>query len=285
VAEHMPRRWLIVGHGSVGSELARRLRDAGVVPRIYDPMPRLPVRATERVDALDASMVPFDAVVSCVSPPAALDVVAAIAPVIDARTLMLDWNTLLPEVKAELAQRCAAAVVDVALLDTLDDWSRRPSLAVSGERAADGAALLLPMGFQVDVVGDVCGDAARLKLARSLFMKTLEALVVEFEAAVAPLPGRDIVKASIERNLGGTFTEFAQLLLRTDRVHATRRHAELEGAVAVYRRAGRPVHLASAAVDVLGSAAAAWTEPHAPPVGATLEELAAYLGERLDANR
>ena len=51
------------------------------------------------------------------------------------------------------------------------------------------------------------GDAALLKYARSIFMKTLEALVVEFEAAIATLPGRDIVTASIERNLGPTLIE------------------------------------------------------------------------------
>jgi 3-hydroxyisobutyrate dehydrogenase-like beta-hydroxyacid dehydrogenase len=285
MSEEAQERWLIVGHGSVGSELARRLRDTGIVPHIFDPLPRVPIRMAERIERLDASVASFDGIVSCVSPPAALDVVSTVAPVVLPGTMLLDWNTVLPSVKQEVADRSAASVIDVALLDTLDQGSRRPSLAVSGRRAMDAVAVLVLLGFQVEVVGEHCGDAARLKLARSLFMKTLEALIVEFEAAVAVLPGRAVVMASIEGNLGSTFTDFARLLLRTDQLHAARRYAELEGAVSVFREAGRPVDLADAAVGVLRAAAAAWAEPDAPVTGAPLEMLAGFLGERLHADR
>ena len=88
----------------------------------------------------------------------------------------------------------------------------------------------------VDVAGAECGDAALLKLARSLFMKSLEALVIEFEAAIAPLAGRDIVVGSIERNLGERFTAFSRMLIETDRIHAARRSRELEEAIAILRR-------------------------------------------------
>ncbi len=131
------------------------------------------------------------------------------------------------------------------------------------------------------MVGPECGDAALLKFARSLFMKTLEALVVEFEAAIADLPGRDIVTASIERNVGARFVDFSRMLLETDRVHATRRSHELAEAIEVYGQAGRPVHLATAAVEVLRAASAAWAAPDAPSSDAGGRALARYLSVRL----
>jgi 3-hydroxyisobutyrate dehydrogenase-like beta-hydroxyacid dehydrogenase len=199
-------------------------------------------------------------------------------------TLYFDWNTLLPEAKRQIAMAAPCRVVDVALLDTLDEESARPSLAISGPNAAAAVPVLAELNFHIDVVGPNCGDAARLKLARSLFMKSLEALVVEFEAAVAPMAGREVIVASIERNLGARFTDFARMLLETDRIHATRRAVELEGAVEVYRQAGRSVRLASAAIDVLRAAAAAWRSPGAPAVDAGGRAFAQFLATRLKAD-
>ena len=197
----------------------------------------------------------------------------------------MDWNTVAPGVKRSLAAAAPCAVVDVALLDTLDEESASPSLAISGSRAAEVAEALEALGFHVDVVGDAAGDAALLKYARSLFMKTLEALVVEFEAATASLPGRAIVTASIERNLGPRFMDFARMLLETDRVHAPRRADELASAVDAHVEAGLAVPLAAAAVEVLRDAARVWQEADAPPSDAGAPALAAYLARRLPERR
>ena len=284
----MPKRpgsWLLVGHGSVGSSLVWRLRAAGIEPGVHDPAPRIAIPDGLGLASLGGDGRTFDVVVSCVTPSEALAAAAATAVVSRPDTLLLDWNTLLPDVKAALFGRTPASVVDVALLDTLDADAAAPSLAVAGTRAGEAAACLEALGFSVEVVGDQPGDAARLKLARSLFMKTLEALVIEFEAAIGTLPGADVVRHSIERNTGATFAEFARLLLRTDRVHAARRAAELRGAVEVYRELGRPVALAGAAVGTLEDAADAWARPDAPAEDASLAELTRHLGETLDARR
>ena len=278
-------RWLVMGHGSVGSVLVRRLHAVGVEPHVFDPEPRVAIQVGEHVGSLGSGMTPYDYVISCVSPAASLEVPLQTAPVVDSGTILLDWNSVTPSVKQEIASRSPASVVDVALLDTLDEDSQGPSLATSGEAAGAATAVLVSLGFHVDVVGDTCGDAARLKLARSLFMKTHEALVVEFEASIATLPGRDVVRASIERNTGETFGAFARLLLRTDQLHAARRFVELESAVQVYQEAGRPVHLAASAIDVLRAAADAWARPDAPAPGSDLDDLAMFLGEHLHAHR
>jgi 3-hydroxyisobutyrate dehydrogenase-like beta-hydroxyacid dehydrogenase len=273
-------RWLIVGHGSVGSALARRLSQRGARPWIYDPAPRVPVVDGELLRSLDG-VAPFDQVISCVVPSAALKAIEAARPAFGPATLYLEWNTLTPEAKQQVAAMAPGAVVDVALLDTLDQEAAHPSLAVSGPRAADAAMLLRSYDFLVAEVGAVCGDAALLKLSRSLFMKCLEALVLEFNAAVAPLKGRSVVIESIERNLGHRFTAFSRMLIETDRIHAERRATELEEAVTVFAASGRSLAVAEASVDVLRAAAVAWRLAAAPKPGTGAEVLAAFLSTEL----
>jgi 3-hydroxyisobutyrate dehydrogenase-like beta-hydroxyacid dehydrogenase len=273
--------WLVAGHGSVGSALVRRIGRTGTPVAVYDPAPRVAVVTVEHFPALNARVTPFSYVISCVAPAAASEVVDTLRPVLGPATLYLDWNTLTPDAKRIIAEKAPCPVVDVALMDTLDSEAAEPSLAVSGPEAAAAARLLMPLGFRVEVVGSDCGDAALLKLARSLFMKSLEALIVEFEAAIAVLPGRDVVIASIERNLGERFMAFSRMLLETDRIHAARRSPELDEALSVFRRMGSSVHLATAAADVLRAAAAAWREPDAPVIGADGLDLARFLAGRL----
>ena len=110
-------------------------------------------------------------------------------------------------------------------------------------------------------------------------------LVVEFEAAVSALPGRAIVTASIGRNLGPGFMDFARMLLETDRIHAARRADELAGAVSAHVEAGLSVPLATAAVGVLRAAATAWHHVVAPPIGASPDALAAFLADHLEDGR
>ena len=277
--------WLVIGHGSVGSALVRRIVAAGARAAVYDPKPRVAVAGAEYLPSVAAGGRLFARAVSCVAPAAAVEALAAVRPLLGRATLYLDWNTLTPEAKRVIAAEAPCPVVDVALMDTLDSESAAPSLAISGPQAGDATPLLAALGFRVDIVGSECGDAALLKLARSLFMKSLEALVVEFEAAIAVLPGRDVVVASIERNLGERFTAFSRMLLETDRIHAARRSPELDEALSVYGGMGRSVHVATAAADVLRAAAAAWREPDAPEIGAGGAVLARFLAERLNPKR
>jgi 3-hydroxyisobutyrate dehydrogenase-like beta-hydroxyacid dehydrogenase len=273
-------RWLIVGHGSVGSAIARRVSRARDQVWVLDPSPRVPVTDGRHVTSLEGAPT-FDYVVSCVFPSEAPFVPKAVRTVLTDRSVYFDWNTVAPQAKQKIAALSSCEVIDVALLDTLDEDSSRPTLAISGHTAADAQIVLRRLGFHVDVVGPECGEGARLKFARSLFMKGLEALVVEFQAATSDLAAREIVVQSIEKNLGERFTEFARLLVQTDRLHAARRSVELAQAIEVFAGEGHPVRLAEAAVAVLRGAATAWASPNSPPPTADVDELVAYLSQNL----
>jgi hypothetical protein len=274
-------RWLVVGHGSVGSFLTGRLATNGASVFVYDPKPRVPVSRGRRVDGPDLPGGPVGLAVSCVPPDAADAVPEVLNAAVRPDGVVFDWNTVSPSLKQRIREQLAARMVDVALLDSLDGTAEEPMLAVSGEAAGAAAALLAGHGFSVVVAGEEVGEAAALKYLRSVFMKSLEALVLEYASLASTVAGEQIVRSSLENNLGERFVSFMDLLLATNRIHAERRGLELEDAVATFSADGSRPELATAAVHVLRQAAQAWAEPSAPAAGASLEALADHLHRTL----
>ena len=89
-------RWLVVGHGSVGSFIAERLATTGSSVAVLDPEPRLPIVAGTAVTAIEEGA--YDCVVSCVPPDMAESVPATIKVGLGVDGLFFDWNTVSPEV-------------------------------------------------------------------------------------------------------------------------------------------------------------------------------------------
>ena len=275
------RSWLIVGHGSVGSSMAHRIDAAGDRVLVYDPAPRVAVTVGRRLDRLARADGPVDLVLSCVPPSVAEQVPALIVPIVGNGSVLLDWNTVSPETKQAIATASPCEVLDVALLDTLDADGTRPRVAISGARAEVHRPLLEALGFHVDIAGAAPGQAALLKYARSIFMKSLEGLVLEYVALTEPIDHDGIVAASLENNLGKQTMDFFALLVATNRRHATRRAAELDDAVQVFETRGASIAVAKAVVPLLERAAQVWQQAGAPAEDASLQELVLYLEQHL----
>jgi hypothetical protein len=266
--------WLVAGHGSVGSFVAARLVTDGGNVFVFDPDPRVPVVHGRRIDHPRDGQ--FDYVISCVSPDAAEEVAALVGDSLDPTGIFFDWNTIAPGVKQRIGGIVGATVIDVALLDSLDADVDRPNLAVSGKGADEAARLLEAFGFRAAVAGTVVGQAATLKYLRSIFMKGLEAVVLEYASLASEVDGEPIVRASLRSDLGEPFVRFMDLLLTTNRIHAERRSRELAGALAVFADGVKP-RVSLAAVQVLHEAAEAWADDTAPPVDADSRTLANHL--------
>ncbi|MDQ6709894.1 MAG: hypothetical protein M3Z11_04985 [Candidatus Dormibacteraeota bacterium] len=273
--------WLIVGHGSVGSALARRIDSAGGRVLVYDPAPRIPVTVGSHLERLGPNDGPVDRVVSCVPPSEAERVPALVAPVLTRDSVLLDWNTVSPEAKQVIAAASASEMIDVALLDTLDATRAQPRVAISGARADIHRPLVEALGFHVDIAGRKPGDAALLKYARSIFMKSLEGLVLEYLALTEPIDRQGIVSASVENNVGTQAMDFFALLVTTNRRHAARRAGELADAVEVLQARGASITVAKAVVPLLEHAAKIWQAADAPRADASLHELVVYLEAHL----
>ena len=109
--------WLVVGHGSVGAALVRRLSVAGARVLVFDPSPRVAVTVGELVSERNLGAVPLSGAMSSVPPPQAVAALRVISSMDVADGMLLDWNTLTPQAKRELERDSGRSIVDVALLD------------------------------------------------------------------------------------------------------------------------------------------------------------------------
>ena len=100
----------------------------------------------------------------------------------------------------------------------------------------------------VEVVGPRPGDAAGLKLLRSVFMKGMAAAALESLAAARAAGVEDQVRADIAGVIGETLVE---RLLTGSRTHAARRVDEMQAAAAYVAELGVQPRIAAAAAAVL----------------------------------
>jgi 3-hydroxyisobutyrate dehydrogenase-like beta-hydroxyacid dehydrogenase len=198
--------------------------------RGFDPDPARDVRSILRASDAASAASGCDVVLSVNSAKAALDAAEAALPGLPATGIYADANTTSPELKRELAALAAAAGVgfaDVALLGPVPTRGLSAPVLVSGVAARAFAGLCAPLGMPVEVVSDEAGDAAALKLVRSVFLKGLAAAVVESMQAAEAMGRAVWLEQEIEALVGRSFLERA---LEGSRKHAVRRVDEMEAA-------------------------------------------------------
>jgi 3-hydroxyisobutyrate dehydrogenase-like beta-hydroxyacid dehydrogenase len=250
-----PRRVAVLGLGEAGGRIAADLAAVGVQVRGFDPDRARDVPSIFR--ALDAAsaVVGCDLVLSVNSAKAALDVAEAALPGLQATGIYADANTASPELKRELAALAAEAGVgfaDVALLGPVPARGLSAPVLVSGVAAQAFAGLCAPLGMPVEVVSDEAGDAAALKLVRSVFMKGLSAAVVESVQAAEALGRAAWLEREIEALIGRSFLERA---LEGSRMHAVRRVEEMEAARDLLLELGvEPIVATASAAQLAGLA-------------------------------
>ncbi len=108
-----------------------------------------------------------------------MDAAASVASALAAGQVYADLNTTAPALKREVAAvigRTGAGFADVALLGPVPARGVGTPALASGDGAERFAELVRPFGMPVEVVGSEPGDAAGLKLLRSVFMKGLAAV-------------------------------------------------------------------------------------------------------------
>jgi 3-hydroxyisobutyrate dehydrogenase-like beta-hydroxyacid dehydrogenase len=127
-----------------------------------------------------------------------------------------------------------------------------PAVA-SGAGATRFAEVMVPLGMPVEVVSDEAGDAATLKLLRSVFMKGVAASVVESLAAAEAADKADW----LEREIAGVIGEpLLARLIEGSREHAARRVDEMEAARDLLLTLGVEPRIATASASLLAELAA-----------------------------
>ena len=236
----------VLGLGEAGGRIAADLAAAGCAVRGWDPVAR-PAGIDTTPDASSAVR-GAEIVLSINAAAVALEVAGGVAGSLADDAVYADCNTASPALKRALATSVPARFVDVALVGTVPTLGLRTPALVSGAGAERFAELFRPLGMPVDVVGSAAGDAAGLKLLRSVFMKGLAAAAIESVEAARAAGAEERVRADIASVIGEPLLE---RLLTGSQAHAARRVDEMRAAVDYLGELGIRPRVAAAAADWL----------------------------------
>lgn len=238
----------LLGLGEAGGRLAADLEAAGADVRGYDP-------AVESAPDPAAAVRGSDVVLSVNSATAALAAAAAALPALRRGALYADLNTSAPELKRKLGALVSGAgarFADVALLGPVPAHGLRTPALAAGDGARLFADAFRPLGMPVEVVSERPGDAATLKLLRSVFTKGLAAAAIESLQAAEAAGHRDWLEGQLAEVIGGPLLE---RLLEGSRTHATRRVDEMEAARELLLELGIEPRIAGASAALLAELA------------------------------
>lgn len=256
-----PRSVAMLGLGEAGGRLAADLLAAGVDVRGFDPNAADDVPVSVRAPDIETAAAGCDVVLSVNTAKVALDVGSTALPSLAAGAIYADLNTATPALKRDLAGRADRAGVrfaDVGLLGPIPSRGLGAPALASGTGAQAFAEFFRPLGMPVTIVSAEAGDAAALKLIRSVFMKGLAASAVESLRAAEAIGHDGWLRDEIAAVIGEPFLE---RLVDGSTRHAVRRIDEMEAARDLLLELGVEPRVASASASLLTELA---SEPVAP---------------------
>jgi 3-hydroxyisobutyrate dehydrogenase-like beta-hydroxyacid dehydrogenase len=230
----------VLGLGEAGSRLAHDLLAAGVTVRGYDPAVAAADGIIEGGSEAEASR-GADLVLSVNSAEAAVDAFTAGLPGLRADALWADLNTASPGTKRQLASIAEARGVcfaDVAMMAPVPGRGLRVPMLASGDSAARYAAILRPLGADIEVLAGPAGLAATRKLLRSVFYKGMAAAVVEALAAARAAGHEQWLHEHIIAELAAADAGTVERIIDGTSRHAVRRTAEMEAAAEMLTELG-----------------------------------------------
>jgi 3-hydroxyisobutyrate dehydrogenase-like beta-hydroxyacid dehydrogenase len=236
----------VLGLGEAGARIATDLAAAGCAVQGWDPA-RQPAGIDNAPSALDAVR-DAEVVLSVNAAAVALDVATGVAGELGADTVYADLNTAAPQLKRELAEALPVPFADVALVGVVPATGLATRALASGAGAERFAELFRPLGMPVEVVGPLPGDAAALKLLRSVFMKGMAAAALESVEAAKAAGVEKRMHADLAAVIGEPLLE---RLLNGSRTHAARRVGEMRAAAAYLEELGVEPRIATATAESL----------------------------------
>jgi len=251
-AECTSLRVLLVGYGMVGKALAGRLNDRAAALTIVDP-DKVGAPAAVPVDErLPAELSSIDLIVSAV-PASASETVARALAERGAASLYVDLSTSAPRAKRRMApivEESGGRFIDGAIMGAVDLHGADTPVIVAGKAAPEVATALRSLGVPVTAIADSApGDAAALKLLRSVITKGVEALAVEAYVAADRLGLSGALRESLADVSRTPFPDFLDSVVRTHPCHAGRRAHEVEAVILELSERGLPSGVTSAVLD------------------------------------
>jgi 3-hydroxyisobutyrate dehydrogenase-like beta-hydroxyacid dehydrogenase len=242
-----------VGYGEFAHAIAGGLSAAGLELRAYVRPRADPSGARARADrmrcagVLEAGSIAdalagADVIIAAVPGSAGREVAEACARHLSHGQLYVDPTSSLPAAKraaADLVEQSGAEYVDVAVLGTVVTAGAQVPMLAAGPGAARWKDEGFAAGLHITAMDGAPGDAALIKLLRTVYMKGRDALVVELLLAAR----RHGVHEAVLESIGGAseqvpFPKLAERVMCSLAVYAERRADELADAASLLRDVG-----------------------------------------------
>ena len=241
-----------IGFGEAGQAIAAGLREEGI-ERIaaWDILFRhaegAGLKAAGKIagvwlaNSAAEAVAETDVVISAVTAASSLEAARSVAPHLTGNPYYLDINSVSPGRKQDTAKLLGekARYVDVAVVAAIHPLRHKTPLLISGPHAQAIAPLLAELAMQSTMVGAKTGQAAAIKMIRSVMIKGIEALTLECFLAAAQAGVLDEVTASLKNNYPSLdWTKIADYNLERMASHGERRAAEMEESAVTLRELG-----------------------------------------------
>ncbi|MED7666659.1 NAD(P)-dependent oxidoreductase [Pseudomonas moraviensis subsp. stanleyae] len=250
----------IIGAGEVGLTYARPWSAAGnnVILCDLKPSSRAQAFAEELGLSISTSVIEAvadcDIVVSCVFGTVSLAVAEDALSYMHEGALFIDMTTADPAQIRKAGERAAKLeiqYVDVAILGAIALTHEKTNLIGAGTGIDRAVSLYALAGAPLKPVEDgLAGDAAALKILRSVFTKGLEALTIECFMAAEKQGVTEKLHDALSDIDQASLRDFLGALIRTHVVHAPRRLKEVEEAERQLRAADMPVSVLPGVKDL-----------------------------------
>ncbi len=259
---HNTPRLCFIGFGEAGQALASGLREAGVTTisawDILFPEPAgdklrraadaIGVRiGSSNTDAVRGS----DIVISAVTAASSLDAARQSEPNLTPEQFFLDVNSVSPGRKQETERHLAGAAryVDVAVMAPVHPARHQTPILLAGPFAATIEPVLRGLDMKPAIAGPTIGNAAAIKMVRSVMIKGMEALTLECFLAASRAGVVDQITASLSKSFPGLdWPKVVAYNLERMANHGIRRAAEMEEVADTLRELGIEPHMANATI-------------------------------------
>ncbi len=241
-----------IGFGEAGQAVASGLREAGIEriaawdilfpdsagAKLKAAGDRFGIRLAE--SAADAVR-DTDMVISAVTAASSLEAARSVEPHLSGNPYYLDINSVSPGRKQDTARLLAgkARYVDVAVIAPIHPARHKTPLLIAGPHADEIAPLLGELDMKPKIVPGDTGQAAAIKMIRSVMIKGLEALTLECYLAATRAGLLDDVLASMKNNYPTLdFGQMGDYNIERMASHGERRAAEMEESAVTLRELG-----------------------------------------------
>ncbi|HEY1541744.1 MAG TPA: DUF1932 domain-containing protein [Xanthobacteraceae bacterium] len=260
---HNTPRLCFIGFGEAGQAFAAGLKTAGVTAMaawdVLFPVPagaglraageQIGVRVgASAADAIQGS----DIVIAAVTAASSLEAAQQAKPHLHAEQFYLDINSVSPGRKQATDKHLAgvARYVDVAVMAPVHPARHQTPVLLAGPHAPAIESVMRELGMKPAITGPEIGQAAAIKMVRSVMIKGMEALTAECFLAAT----RAGVTPQILASLGKSFptldwNKIVAYNLERMANHGTRRAAEMEEVADTLRELGIDPHMANATVQ------------------------------------